>query len=287
MKILKLYKVWFALSLTFILIGLAVLLISGFNMGVDFTGGTMMTIPFDRTVEPAQIRESLAPFSLSPIIQQGSGAEEIVYIKTAEPIDATQRQQIMEKLSEDFGLSDGVTMQVELFGPNIGREISQRAIYSIAIATVGMLIYIWFRFQLSFGLVAIATLMHDVLVLLGIYAIFRITVDGSFIAAVLTIVGYSINDTIVIFDRIRESIKGVGKKEYMRLTGLSIDRSLSRSILTSLTTLVVVAMLYVFGVHSVKIFALPLICGIIVGTYSSICIAGPLWALFMTRKQAK
>ncbi len=287
MKIMQHYKIFFAISALFILAGFVAIVLFGFNLGVDFTGGTMLSIPFKTHVDSALIRESLAPFELSPVIQQSAGDTETVFIKTSQSLEAGERQQILSKLKEDFSLPEDTQMQVEQFGPNIGREISRRAIYSIAIASVGMLIYIWFRFQLSYGVVAIITLLHDVLVLVGIYAIFRITVDGSFIAAILTIVGYSINDTIVIFDRIREQVKGIGKKEYWTLTGMSIDYSLARSIITSLTTVVVVLMLYIFGVHSVKIFALPLLCGIIAGTYSSICIAGPLWALIATRKQAR
>ncbi|HHX03308.1 MAG TPA: protein translocase subunit SecF [Tissierellia bacterium] len=287
MKIMKHYKIFVAFSAIFILAGLLAVLVWGFNLGVDFTGGTMLSIPFKSATDSAAIRESLEPFDLDPVIQQSAGDSEIVFIKTSQSLNASQRQEIMAKLKNDFSLPDDAQMQVELFGPNIGQEISRRAVYSIAIAALGMLIYIWFRFQLTYGVVAIITLIHDVLMLMGIYALFRITVDGSFIAAVLTIVGYSINDTIVIFDRIRESAKGVGKKEYWALTGRSIDRSLSRSVVTSMTTSVVVLMLYIFGVHSVKIFALPLFWGIIVGTYSSVCIAGPLWALIVTRKQVK
>lgn len=287
MKILKNYKVFFAISILLILSGFASFVIQGFNLGVDFTGGTMLILPFPEQTESSLIRESLAPFELDPVIQQSSGDSETVFIKTSTSLDASKRQEIFATLKKDFSLAEDAKMQVEQFGPNIGREISRRALYSVALASVGMLLYISFRFQLSYGIAAIITLLHDVFVLLGIYTIFQITLDGSFIAAVLTIVGYSINDTIVIFDRIRENVKGIGKNEYWNLTGISIDQSLSRTLVTSLTTVVMVLMLFIFGEHSVKIFALPLICGIIAGTYSSVCIAGPLWALITMRKQAK
>lgn len=154
-------------------------------------------------------------------------------------------------------------------------------------AAVLMLIYITFRFELVFGLAAIVALLHDVLVLISVYAIFNITVNSSFIAAVLTIVGYSINDTIVVFDRLRENVKREKNKRYDEIADMSIGQTLTRSINTSLTTMLVIGSLLVLGVDSIKEFALPLMAGVAVGTYSSIFIASPVWALIRNRKAKK
>lgn len=168
---------------------------------------------------------------------------------------------------------------VEQFGPSVGAEIRNKAMIGIAIASVAMLIYISIRFETVFGVAAIVALLHDVFFLISIYSIFRLNVSSSFIAAILTIVGYSINDTIVVFDKVRENVKREKTKDHFDLINTSVTQTLSRTFNTSLTTLVVIGALYVFGVSTIKEFALPLFVGIAVGTYSSIFIASPVWAL--------
>lgn len=284
MKVVKHYKIWFALSALVILAGFVVMGIGGLNYGIDFTGGTMLTIPMGKAVPATEVREALLEFELSPVVQHQGAGDEMIVIKTKEALDTAERNAIKEKLISSFSLPADTKVDGEQFGPNVGEEISRKALLSMALASLGMLIYVTVRFQFYYGVAAIVALIHDLLVLVALYAFFDITVNSNFIAAILTILGYSINDTIVVFDRIRENVKYMRGKSKMEIVGVSIDQSLSRTFLTSLTTFVVVFFLYFFGVPTVKEFALPLMFGIVVGTYSSVFLAGPLWALISKAK---
>lgn len=278
MKIIKLRKVFFIISLSLILLGIGFGLVKGFNFGIDFTGGTMITVPTGKLISSDKIRDSLKEFNLDLIIQHSGKDDSEVIIKTKESIDASKREEMRKVLVEKFSLPKDLQITGEQFGPNIGKEISQKAITSIILASAGMLIYIWIRFKLVYGIAAITSLIHNILIVLGIYAILQIQVNSNFIAAMLTIVGYSINDTIVIFDRIRDNERILRKRKDINLVvGTSIEESLSRTFITSLTTFVVIFLLYFLGVPTMKDFAFPIMCGIIIGTYSSICIAGPIW----------
>ena len=180
-------------------------------------------------------------------------------------------------------MPDDAFIKSEKFGPSVGEEIRRNAYLSIAIATALMLLYITVRFEFRFGLAAVAALIHDVLIGLSVYAIFRLQVNSSFVAAILTIVGYSINDTIVLFDRVRENRKSMKRGEYEELIDSSINQTMTRTINTSITTLVAILCLYIFGVTAIREFALPLLVGVVVGTYSSIFIASPAWYEMMIR----
>ncbi|WP_246543107.1 protein translocase subunit SecF [Fusibacter paucivorans] len=285
--IIKHSKLWFSISGAIILIGLIMMLVRGLNFGIDFTGGTMMQVDLGQTVSVAELQEVLAPYNLSPeIVHAGADKTEVI-IKTKLSINNEDRMAIFNTIKTQYGLEDGALRSTEQFGPAIGTEIRNRAIMAILGAAVLMLIYITFRFELVFGLAAIVALLHDVLILISVYAIFSITVNSSFIAAVLTIVGYSINDTIVVFDRLRENVKREKNKKYGEIADMSIGQTLTRSINTSLTTMLVIGSLLVLGVDSIKEFALPLMAGVAVGTYSSIFIASPVWALIRSRKARK
>ena len=182
-------------------------------------------------------------------------------------------------VSSKYNLTQKDLIKSEQFGPSIGKEIKTKAFVSVIIATLAMLVYISFRFQLDFGIAAIIALIHDVLIVLAIYSIFQIPLNSPFVAAMLTVVGYSINDTIVIFDRIRENMAGAKRDSHEEVADLSINQTISRSINTSLTTLLAIIALYIMGVESIREFTLPLIAGISVGVYSSIFIASPIFAL--------
>lgn len=287
MKIAQNYKIWFAISLVVILAGLAGTLFMGLNLGIDFTGGTMMQIDMGETVEVKEINTIIDEFNLDPdIIHAGVEKTEII-IKTKESLSNTVRMDIFSKIQAEYGLDDAAFIGAEQFGPAIGDEIQNRALIAVMLASVGMFIYIIFRFEMIYGVSSIIALMHDVLVLLSIYAIFRVPVNSSFIAAVLTIVGYSINDTIVVFDRVRENVKKMEKASFAEIANTSLEQTITRSINTSLTTLLVIGSLYVLGVESIKEFAFPLMAGVLVGTYSSIFIASPVWALFKTAQKNK
>jgi preprotein translocase SecF subunit len=279
MKIVEKSKIWFSLSLAVMLIGLVIGITSGLNYGNDFTGGTMMQIDLGQRIEVEEVKEVLKEFNLNEEIVHAGVEQNEVIIKTKESLPNEERVAIFEVFQTKYNLTDEQNLGAEQFSPSIGKEIKTRAMISIIIAAIGMLIYITFRFEWVYGVSSIIALIHDVLILVAVYSIFRIPVNSSFIAAVLTIVGYSINDTIVVFDRIRENIKLKKKGSYADIANMSIRMTLVRSVNTSLTTALVIGSLYVFGVESIKEFALPLFAGVMVGTYSSIFIASPIWAL--------
>ncbi|HAS73303.1 MAG TPA: protein translocase subunit SecF [Clostridiales bacterium UBA8960] len=277
--VMKNYKLWFIFSGAVITVGIVMMLFSGLNLGIDFTGGTMMQIDLGKEVTVNEVSEAIAEFDLNPdIVHSGADRTEVI-IKTQASLDNDMRSDVFETLKKAYNLEDSALKGTDQYGPSMGKEIRNRAIISILIASVVMLLYISIRFETVFGVSAIISLIHDVLFLLSIYAIFGITINSSFIAAILTIVGYSINDTIVVFDRVRENVKREKGKPHFEIINISVNQTLTRTINTSMTTLVVIAALYFFGVSSIKAFALPLLIGITVGTYSSVFIASPVWAL--------
>ncbi|MBB6214839.1 preprotein translocase SecF subunit [Anaerosolibacter carboniphilus] len=287
MKIVEKTKIWFSLSIAVIVIGLLVGFINGFNMGIDFTGGTMMQINIGKTISVEEAKNITSQFALdADILHAGDEKQEII-IKTKKDLDNKQREEIFNAFKEKYDLKDEDYRQAEQFGPSIGKEIAQRALLSILIASVGMLAYITFRFEFKFGVAGIIALIHDVLVVIAIYGLFQIPMNSSLVAAILTVVGYSINDTIVVFDRIRENVKFMKKSNYAEVANDSINQTLARSINTSLTTLITIVTLYVLGVESIKQFALPLIAGIATGAYSSIFIASPIWVMWKNWEKNK
>ena len=279
LNIMKNYKLWFIISGAVLVLGLVMMLLNGLNLGIDFTGGTMMHVDLGKQVSVEKVSELIKSFDLNPdIVHSGDDKHEII-IKTQASLDNEKRVEVFNVLKTEYALSDSALLSTDQYGPAMGVEIRNRAIMAILIASVVMLIYISIRFETVFGISAIICLLHDVFFLLALYAIFGITVNSSFIAAILTIVGYSINDTIVVFDRIRENVKREKSKDHFEIVNTSVAQTLTRTLNTSITTLVVIAALYVMGVSSIKAFALPLLVGIAVGTYSSIFIASPVWAL--------
>ncbi len=279
MDIIHQKRIWFSISGAIILIALVIALVSGVNTGIDFTGGTLMEIELHQSVETEDIREYMDNWDTSANINFIGDNQTTVQIRTMVDMNHGQRTLFFESLAEQFNLTDDDFLRTEQFGPSIGQEIRDRAFLSMIIAAIGMLAYITFRFEFSFGIAAILALIHDILIVLSVYIIFRIPLNSPFVAAMLTVLGYSINDTIVVFDRIRENRKLMKKFDYEQLATDSINQTVTRSIYTSVTTLVTIVALYVLGVPQIKEFALPLIAGIISGTYSSIFIASPLWVM--------
>lgn len=291
-------KVCFIISAVVIIGGLAVM---GMNAGsgkgalaysLEFQGGTSTTVEFNEDMTIQQIEADVVP-----IVSEVTGDNDIqtqkvagtnqVIIKTKE-LDLAKREELNAKLAETFGV-DETTITAENISGAISKEVKNDAVVSVIIATICMLIYIWIRFKdVRFATSAVAALLHDVLVVLAFYAAARVSVGNTFIACMLTIVGYSINATIVIFDRIRENMADMKKKDTLeQVVNDSITQTLTRSIYTSLTTFVMVAVLYVLGVASIKEFALPLMVGIICGAYSSVCITGALWYIMKTKIVSK
>ncbi|RKD28023.1 protein translocase subunit secF [Caminicella sporogenes DSM 14501] len=287
MKIAENYKIWFSISLAVMIAGLVMAIVSGVNLGIDFTGGTMMQIDIGKTFDLKEIKEITSKYQLdADIIYAGQNKQEVI-IKTKKDLSNKDRMEIFNEFKQKFNLKDEAFRQAQQFGPSVGKEIRNKAMLSIIIASIGMLMYITYRFTFKFGVSAIIALIHDVLIVLSIYAILKIPVNNPFIAAILTIVGYSINDTIVVFDRVRENVKRMKKANFFEIANQSIKQTLSRSINTSLTTLLVIGSLFVLGVESVREFSLPLLAGILTGTYSSIFIASPIWALWKTYEKRR
>lgn len=287
-------KAFFGLSIAVILIGFVVMGINKSQIGVplnyslDFVGGTSTTMTLNEDMSIEQIDAQIVPL-IEEITGDGNvqttkvaGSNQVI-IKTR-TLNVEERQEFSDVMVTNFGVDAG-SITAETISATISSEMQSDAVKAIVVSTILMLLYIWFRFKdIRFGASAVAALVHDVLVVLAFYAIVKISVGNTFIACMLTIVGYSINATIVIFDRIRENLKEMRNKDDLQdLVNRSISQTLSRSIFTSLTTFFMVAALEVFGVSSIREFALPLIAGIICGTYSSICLTGALWYVLRTK----
>ncbi|MDE7268458.1 MAG: protein translocase subunit SecD [Lachnospiraceae bacterium] len=258
------------------------------NYSLDFVGGTSTNVTFNEDMDLAQIDSTVVPVFSNITgdgavqVQKVAGSNEVIF-KTRE-LNVDERQQLEQDLVDNFGVNKDL-ITAETISSTISSEMKADAIVAVIIATVCMLIYIWFRFKdIRFAASSVAALIHDVLVVLAFYAIAKVSVGSTFIACMLTIVGYSINATIVIFDRIRENLASMQRKDSLdELVNRSISQTLSRSIFTSLTTFIMVAALFVLGVTSIREFALPLMVGIVCGTYSSVCITGALWYVLRTK----
>ncbi len=283
----KNYKKFFIASLATMAVGLVVFLVLGFNLGIDFKGGTNIEVGFSEAVDSVAIGEALKPFNLEADIIAIGGDGKGIMIKTVKEVDNEMRRAIFDILKNQFGATGDLSSGVKKISPTIGSESLKGALLSIIIASIGMLIYITLRFEWKFGVAAVIALIHDVLILLTVYLIFRIPINLPFIAAILTVVGYSINDTIVVFDRIRDTIKYAKTSNNFKIAEESIQHTLVRSINTSLTTLLVIGALYVLGVESIKELAFPLLAGVLVGTYSSIFIASPVWIVIKNALKKK
>ncbi len=269
-------RTWFMLSLIMITVGLLSLAARGLNLGIDFVGGTRLELEFRESVTEGQIREVLAGYELGDAEIQLLGAERSTVSIRAMALPAgDERRRLFDELETTAG--QFVVASLDEVMPIIGREIQQQGLVAVALASLAMVAYITYRFQLRFAVVALATALHDVVLTLGVFSLLWLEIDSAFVAAMLTIVGYSINDTIIIFDRIRENLKHRQRETLAQLVDMSISQTLSRSINTSATTLLAVSALFIFGSTTIRDFSLALMIGIAVGTYSSIFVASPLW----------
>jgi preprotein translocase subunit SecF len=278
------YKLWVLISAVFILAGLVLIPIRGLNLGVDFAGGSFMYVNIGQPYDVEELRDLVADKGIvATVAYAGVNNEDAVLrIRHTEGLDE-KVDELIAAMQEKYGLEPG-QFSVDTVGPVIGRELTMNAIWALVIASGLILVYIWFRFEFRSAVVAILALVHDVLVMVATVSLLNIQINSPFVAVMLTIVGYSINDTIVVFDRIRENNKRFGKKiSKPEIVNKSTAETITRSINTALTTLLVVLALYVFGVEAVREFAMPLIVGIIGGAYSSIFIAAPLWAAWDER----
>ena len=265
-------KIAYIISVIIILGGLISIIFQGFNYGIDFAGGTLLQIRFNKSISTTEVRNVLREFNLSQsTIQKLSENEFVIRIGK---IDSEQRMEILTAFKEN--LTDLEVLRVETVGPVIGENLKKAAFYALLFAFIGIILYITVRFEFKFSIVSILALLHDCLIVLGIFSLLQKEITISIIAAVMTIVGYSVNNTIVILDRLRENIKFKIREPFENLINMSINQSLSRTINTTLTTIIPILTLYFFGGNILSDFALALFIGMVAGTYSSIFIASPL-----------
>ena len=275
-------KIWFIVSLLIIIPGLISMVTRGFNFGIDFTGGTIIDLKFEQAVEISKVRDSLRPFGLDGATIQLSGdssdvaSSTNVMIRTVD-LEETQRKEVMAGIRSNVGNYE--VLREEKVGATIGGELIFNAVMALVISWVLIILYIAYRFEFKFGIAAILALIHDILIVLAVFSFTQKQIDSSFVAALLTIVGYSIKDTIVIFDRIRENLKLHFRRgaELAGIVNRSVYQTLTRSFYTVFTCLFTTLALYFFGGDTTKDFAFALTVGFISGCYSSIFIAGPLW----------
>ena len=273
----KLYKQLNITSIVLIVVSLFLLSVKGLNFGVDFKGGTLIEIRTDQsTSKISLIRDSFNQMNLGDVSVKnfGNKTDYIVKFEKQNSNDPEFIDSIKKKLSSSIGSVE--FRRVENVGPKVSAELLRSGIIAIGLSLAAMLLYIWIRFEWQFSLGAILALFHDVILTLGIFSLFSLEINLSIVAAVLTIVGYSMNDTVVIFDRVRENLKKYSDIKIFELTNISINETLSRTIITSITTLLALSSIYLFGGEILKGFSLAMILGVIFGTYSSIYIANPI-----------
>ena len=290
--ILKRSKLWFAISLLIIIPGIFCMFTKGFNFGIDFTGGTIIEMEFQQEVTLPQVRDVLREYNLDNATIQLSGdasnveASKDVMIRTMD-LEENARKAVMASLKDEIG--DYTVLREEKVGATIGGELITDALMATVISWILIILYVSYRFEWRFGVAAILTLIHDVLIVLSVFSFLQKQVDSSFVAAILTIIGYSINDTIVIFDRIRENQRLHFKRggDLNELANRSIYQTLTRSLYTVFTVLFTTFALYFFGGDTTKDFSFALLIGFFSGSYSSIFVASPLWVVLKNRFPAK
>jgi len=277
-KFSNFYKKMNIFSSILIFLSILVLLIKGLNLGVDFKGGTLIEVRTENSITTiAEIRESFLKMNLGDVTVKKFGKENdyLVKIEITKSDDENFIKSINDKLSADLG-SVVNFRRVENVGPKVSNELLRAGLLAISLSLAAMLFYIWIRFEWQFSLGAVIALIHDVIITVGIFSFLAYEVNLSIVAAVLTIVGYSMNDTVVIFDRIRENLKKYSKMSITEISDLSTNQTLSRTLITSVTTLLALFSIYIFGGAILKGFSFAMILGVIIGTYSSIFIATPV-----------
>lgn len=278
-------KIWFVISLLVIIPGIVCMFTKGFNFGIDFTGGTIIDLKFERPVSIGEVRASLKPYGLDGSTIQLSGdksdveSSEDVMIRTVD-LEENERKTVMASLKSDIG--DYQVMREEKVGATIGGELIMNAVMALLVSWGLIILYVAYRFEFRFGIAAVLALVHDILIVMAVFSFTQRQIDSSFVAALLTVIGYSINDTIVIFDRIRENLKLHFSRngDINELVNRSIFQTLTRSLYTVFTVLFTTFSLYFFGGETTKDFAFALLVGFSCGCYSSIFIASPLWLTF-------
>ena len=273
-------KIYYIVTLVLIIASIATGLIRGYNFGIDFTGGTLMQIEMGKEVKISEINDILSDQKIDGNVTHAGDGNTQIIIKTTDSMESDTRTALMSVLEEKYGVTDDAVLSIENIGPSVGETLKSSAFKATAIAIVLMLIYIAVRFMWKYGIAAIIALANTVLLVIGFYGVFHISINSPFIAAILTILGYGINDTIVIFDRIRENTDNSARRSangLAPLVDLSIKQTLGRSVMTSLTTVIVMVPLLIFCGDTIRSFILPILVGVICSTCSSIFIATSVW----------
>ena len=269
----KYYNQFNILSISLVVISLFFLVFKGLNFGIDFKGGTLIELrSTDSKINVSSLRDNLNQMNLGDVSVKNFGNQTDFLIKFENSNNKNVIEEIKSNLDKSFG-NNYDFRRVENVGPKVSAELLKSGVIAISLSLAIMLIYIWIRFEWQFSLGAILALFHDVIVTLGVFSLFSLEINLSIIAAVLTIVGYSMNDTVVIFDRVRENLRKYSDIKIFELTNISINETLSRTIITSATTLLALLAIYFFGGEILKGFSLAMILGVVFGTYSSIYIA--------------
>lgn len=281
-KLVEKKKIWFSISIAIIAVGIFFMATKGLNIGIDFKGGSKVVLELGNDFDKQEV-DDIVKSKIGDAVT--NTVDETQYQIKSTDLNSETLSELVDELKEKYSLEDEILVSQDEIGASIGKDLTEKSLTALGIAFVAMLIYIAIRFEVKSGLVALVALMHDVLITFSIYAIFDLTINSPFIAAILTIVGYSINATIVIFDRIRENEKKTRRKSSTEIANLSINQTMKRSIYTTITTLFTIVSVYIF-VPSVREFAFHIIVGIISGGYSSVLIAPSLWDVIKSRKKS-
>lgn len=279
-KFVNKLKVWLSISLIIIIIGFVMIGFKGLNFGIDFKGGTLVQIDMKEDFNKAKVNNIIKKYANDYQTNKAFNNGNVELEIKSNSLDSNKIDSMFKEIKGQY--KNAELKSQETIGASVGNELKKKAWIAGILATAAMLIYIGIRFEFKFGLAAVLALVHDILITISIYGIFQIPVNSPFIAAILTILGYSINDTIVVFDRIRENTKKMRGKSIEEIADTSINQTLNRSINTVLTTLFTIVAVNIF-VPSVREFSMPLIIGVVSGCYSSIFIASPLWVVFKKR----
>ena len=281
LKVVEKKKIWFSISAIIIAIGLIAMFAKGLNFGIDFEGGTNIILKFDEEYNKEEVDSIVKGFASDAVTNTAENNEYEIKSKNFESKDVSK---LVEELKKKYKMPENAIVSQEEIGASVGKELRVNSLKALAIAFVAMLIYIAVRFEFKFGVIALIALAHDLLITISVFAVFGISINSPFIAAVLTIVGYSINATIVIFDRIRENLKLSGRTSAAEVANKSVTQTMARSINTTLTTLFTIVAVYIY-VPTVRGFSFPIIIGIVSGLFSSVFIAPSLWVLVTEKKK--
>ena len=269
-------KIFFIISVLLVVVAISLFVTRGLNFGIDFQGGILLEVRTSESGKLSEMRSDLSSLGLGEVALQEFGKPTDILIRIQKQEGGEKAQQVaVEKVKTAFG--EGVQYRrTEFVGPQVSRELFRDGVIAVVLAMFGILAYIWFRFEWQFGLGAIIALLHDVITTIGVFALTGMEFNLSTVAAILTIAGYSINDTVVVYDRVRENLRKYKTMPLAELLNNSINETLSRTVMTSMTTMLALVSLYVLGGEVIRGFSFALIWGVLVGTYSSICVAVPV-----------